>query len=168
MACVILYGSEHLTVARINRNRLHLLLSTLCGLVAIGCGFVLLSSAYSTFANGYTRQQYIQMLEKRTGKSYAQWQQEQSVICTKEFAESKETQEQKELLYRICMSIPVMVPVPASDVMWAFSIARAHWVLGYIFSAIVVAWLAGFLIAKAIPTGTSRFWTWLTSSGKAQ
>ena len=155
-------------MAQINRNRLHLLLSGLCALLAIGYGLVLLSSTYSSFANGYTRQQYIQMLEKRTGKSYAQWQQEQSVICTKEFAESKETQEQKEFLYRVCMSIPVMVPVSDSDVMLAFSIARAHWVLGYILGAIVIAWFAGFLIAKALPTGTSRFWTWLTSSGKAQ
>ncbi len=155
-------------MAQINRNRLHLLLSGLCGLVAFGYGLVLLSSAYSSFANGYTRQHYIQMLERRTGKSYVQWQQEQSVICTKELAESKETQEEKEFLYRRCMSIPVMVPLYDAHVMLAFSKARAHWVLGYMFGATLAAWLAGFLIAKALPTGTSRFWAWLTSGGKAQ
>jgi hypothetical protein len=137
-------------------------------LVAIGYGLVLLSSTYSSFADGYIRQQQIQILEKRTGKSYAQSQQEQSVICTKEFAESKETQEQKEFLYRICMSIPVLVPVSDADVVLAFSMARAHWVLGYILGAIAIAWLAGFLIAKALPTGTSRLWAWLTSSRKTQ
>lgn len=155
-------------MAQINRHRLHLLISGLFGLVAIAYGVALLTSAYSSFAKDFIHRQQIQNLEHRTGKSYAQWQQEQSLQCSKEFAESKETQDWKEVHHRICMSIPVMELVPDTDVVLAFLAARVHWLIGYVLAGALVAWLVGFLFAKAIPIGALRFWAWLTTSGKAQ
>lgn len=155
-------------MAQINRGRLQLLISALCALVAVGYGVAMLTSAYTAFAKGFIHQQQVQSLERRTGKSYAQWQQEQSVQCSKEFSESREAQGWEEVHYRICMSIPVMELVPESDVALAFLAEKAHWLIGYILAAVFITWFMGFLIVKAIPAGTSRFWTWLTTNNKTQ
>lgn len=155
-------------MAQINRNRLHALVSGLCALLAIAYGLVLLTSVYSAFAKSFINQQQIQNLERRTGKSYAEWQQGQSVQCTKEFAERKEAPEWKDVHYRICMSIPVMELVPDTDVVLEFLAAKGHWVIGYILAGALAAWLAGFLVAKAIPAAASRFWAWITTHEKAQ
>jgi len=153
-------------VAQINRSRLQLLIYALCALVAVGYGVVLLTSAYTPFAKRFIHQQQVQSLELRTGKSYAQWQQEQSVQCSKEYAGSREAQEWMEIHYRICMSIPVTELVPESDVALAFLAEKAHWFFGYILSTVFITWFMGFLVVKAIPAGTSRFWTWLTTNEK--
>jgi hypothetical protein len=125
-------------VAQINRSRLQLLISAICGLVVVGYGVDFLTSAYTSFAKGFIHQQQVQSLEGRTGKSYAQWQQEQSVECSKEFGKSRGAQEWKEVHYRICMSIPVLEPVPESDVALAFLAERAHWFIGYIFGGVFI------------------------------
>ena len=154
---------------------LHLLLSAIGGAVALGFGVMLLMANYSVFSDDYTRQRYIQALEQRTGKSYAEWREEQRVRCSKKVAESKETpplqfalypQDWKEHLHRICMMIPVTEPVPDSDVVVVFSKTTGHWVLGYVVVTLALAWLFGFMLAKALPRGTSAFWSWLTSGAK--
>lgn len=160
-------------MAQINRNRLHLLVSSLCGVAALGLGMFLVFSVYSPFKDQFLHKQYIQVLEQRTGKSYTQWQEEQSVRCSKEVAESKDTgggvyslypEEHRAHLYQICMSVPITSLIPDSAVWLAFASANALWALGYVLTAAFSAWFVGFLVAKALPRAVSQFWGWLTSS----
>jgi len=160
-------------MARINLNRLHILIAAICGGVSAYYGVLLWASAYPIFADSVIRARQVEAIERQSGKSYIEWEQEQHLRCAKESEDPKNTagifgyygHEQKQHFYRMCMN-PVIVPVDDSEIVGAFLMKNAHWIVAYILASVAVAWSLGFVIAKALPKGTIGFWKWLTSEEK--
>jgi hypothetical protein len=160
-------------VPRINRNRLHILIGAICGGVAIFYGASLWGSAYPIFANSFIRDRQIQAIERQSGKSYFEWEQEQALRCAKEAEDPNNSNtgvfglvpQPKHHFYRLCMN-PAIVPVDDSEIVGAFLKKNAHWIVAYILASVAMAWSVGFAIAKALPKGTVGFWRWLTTEEK--
>lgn len=157
---------------KINPNRLHLLIASLFALCTIAYGISLLIPNYSAFKTKFTNQLNIKAWEDRTGTPYEQLKKMQSIECQKIYSEKKYGLEDglyaPENEYRICMMIQATVIPSHSEVIFAFVTEKAHLLAGYIVVSGFMAWLLGFLVAKGIPKGVARFWTWLTASDKKQ
>lgn len=75
-------------MSSINTDRLHLLISCICGSVALAYGAYLLIEWYSPFANSFTEQHQIEAIEQNTGKPYAEWQKDRAIYCSKQQIET--------------------------------------------------------------------------------
>jgi len=160
----------------INPNRLHLLISVMCGVIALAYGAHLLSVGYAPFANSFTERRQIEAIERSTGKPYTEWQKDKAIYCSKQVADTQDLgsgifafdpRGQGEIQYQACMN-PVFDVIPNAEVRTAFIKATLLPASAYAVGAIVSAWLIGFLLAKAIPAGSNRLWVWLTSGGRSK
>jgi len=164
----------------INPNRLHLLISSICGVVALAYGAHLLALEYSPFSANLIEQRQIKAIERNTGKPYAEWQKDRTIYCSKQEAESKglgggggggifslDPQGQREILYQACMN-PIFESIPNAEIRTAFMKVTFPLAAAFAIGAIVASWLIGFLLTKAIPAGSNRLWIWLTSGGRSK
>ena len=123
-------------MASINRSRLHFLLSCLYVLAGEGIGIYFLHEEYPSYWKRFVRQQEIQNLEQRTGKTYEQWEEMQTAICTKEKDKRKPRNVQEwgdsEREYSFSMSVPFVSVIPSRiESMPTFLLERGHWILSF-------------------------------------
>ena len=156
---------RHEGAQTVNKNRLHLLIS---GLVAAGSLIFLATLApgqYSDFVRDYEDAHLREYIVQQTGRSFQEYQAKRMEECSRRDYSAEAAgsmflpEETRAQLENGCVS-----GITAEQ--WGYArkgedrafVLRAVAVTGL---ALAAAWVIGLLLAKAIPAGFLKLWSWL-------